>query len=217
MLHNKFSVAYNDKQVVSSCTGPLSSWGCSASGVLCSHSGASAPRACASYGTSQGSRREIPPVQAQLKPPALSHLLDYTGHKKPRPSPKSKGGKLHSVYCESTARVGKDNSTAYLWHVQDSCKSTQKKMKTPKVKNCRKFTREEIEMTKKHRIFNLICNQRRANLKHHEGQPGGAAIKFTCSDLAAQGSPVWVPVADLHKPCCGRRPTYKVEEDGHVC
>ena len=35
--------------------------------------------------------------------------------------------------------------------------------------------------------------------------------------LAARGSPVQIPGADIcttHKPCCGRHPTYKVEEDG---
>ena len=52
------------------------------------------------------------------------------------------------------------------------------------------------------------------------GRLGGTAVKFTHSDFAAQGSPVRILGADMAphgKPCCGRRPTYKVEEDGHGC
>ena len=52
------------------------------------------------------------------------------------------------------------------------------------------------------------------------GQPGGTAVKFTCSTSAAQGLPVQILGADMAphgKPSCGRRPTYKVEEDGHGC
>ena len=51
------------------------------------------------------------------------------------------------------------------------------------------------------------------------GQPG-AVDTFTHSALAAWSSPVQIPGADLTlivKPCCGRHPTYKVEEDGHRC
>ena len=45
-------------------------------------------------------------------------------------------------------------------------------------------------------------------------------VKCARSTLAAQGSQVQIPGVDmtlLSKPCCGRRPTYKVEEDGHGC
>ena len=50
------------------------------------------------------------------------------------------------------------------------------------------------------------------------GQPGGAAVKCASSASLAQGSPLHilgVDVAPLGRPCCGRHPTYKVEEDGH--
>ena len=52
------------------------------------------------------------------------------------------------------------------------------------------------------------------------GWPGGAVVKCTCSASVARGSPVRIPGVDMAlfgKPCCGRHPTYKVEEDGHGC
>ena len=52
------------------------------------------------------------------------------------------------------------------------------------------------------------------------GQPGGAVVKCTHSTSRAQGSPVRIPgtdMAPLGTSCCGRRPRYKVEEDGHGC
>ena len=49
-------------------------------------------------------------------------------------------------------------------------------------------------------------------------------VKCARSASAAQGLPVWISGADMAsrgKPCsgmcCGRHPTYKVEEDGHGC
>ena len=51
------------------------------------------------------------------------------------------------------------------------------------------------------------------------GQPSGAAVKFTHSaSWRPRGSLVQIPSTDmapLSNPCCGRRPTYKVEDDGH--
>ena len=52
------------------------------------------------------------------------------------------------------------------------------------------------------------------------GRPSGAAVKFAHSTSAPWGSPGQIPGVDmgpLGKPCCGRCPTYKVEEDGHGC
>ena len=53
-----------------------------------------------------------------------------------------------------------------------------------------------------------------------EGPAGGAAVKCACSTSAARGLPARIPGADmapLGKPCCGRCPSYKVEENGHRC
>ena len=52
------------------------------------------------------------------------------------------------------------------------------------------------------------------------GWPAGTAVKCARSASVARGSLVCFPGADmapLGKPCCGRRPTYKVEEDGNGC
>ena len=57
-------------------------------------------------------------------------------------------------------------------------------------------------------------------IRKNGGWPGGAAVKCARSASAARGSLVWilgVDTAPLDKPCCGRCPTYKVEEDGHGC
>ena len=55
---------------------------------------------------------------------------------------------------------------------------------------------------------------------HDRGWPRVTAVKFACSSSAAQGSPVQIPgvdMAPLGKTCCGKCPTYKVEEDGYGC
>ena len=56
--------------------------------------------------------------------------------------------------------------------------------------------------------------------REYWGLPGRAAVKCARSTWAAWGLPVRIPsrdMAPLGKPCCGRRPTYKVEYDGHGC
>ena len=59
------------------------------------------------------------------------------------------------------------------------------------------------------------------SIKNTRGaRPVAQLVKCTCSASAAQGSPVRIPGGDmavLGKPCCGRHPTYKVEDDGHGC
>ena len=54
--------------------------------------------------------------------------------------------------------------------------------------------------------------------KRWRSRPCGAAVKFARSASVALGSPVRIPgvdMAPLGKPCWGRHPMYKVEEDGH--
>ena len=64
------------------------------------------------------------------------------------------------------------------------------------------------------------CAQYHYFNKNSRGRPIGTAVKRAPSISAAQGSPVRIPgvdMAPLERPCYGRSPTYKVEEDGHRC
>ena len=66
----------------------------------------------------------------------------------------------------------------------------------------------------------MVRTQQMETLKKKRARPGGAAVKCAGSALVARGSPVGILPADmapLVKPWRGRRPTYKVEEDGHGC
>ena len=68
--------------------------------------------------------------------------------------------------------------------------------------------------------FILKVKRKRGSKNGSRGWPSGAVVKFAHSASAAQGSPVrilGVDMALLGKPYYRRRPTYKVEEDGHGC
>ena len=55
-------------------------------------------------------------------------------------------------------------------------------------------------------------------LKWIWGHPGGTEVKCACPALAPGVHQfLGADMAPLGKPCCGRRPTYKEEEDGHGC
>ena len=46
------------------------------------------------------------------------------------------------------------------------------------------------------------------------------AVMLMHSASLAQGLQVQIPSVDIctaHQACCGRSPTYKIEEDGHRC
>ena len=53
------------------------------------------------------------------------------------------------------------------------------------------------------------------NQKNIWGPAGGAAVKFARPGFA--GSDPGCGHGTAWQPCCGRRPTYKLEEDGHGC
>ena len=71
---------------------------------------------------------------------------------------------------------------------------------------------------KKQKIF-MKANMLQINLLlNSRVWPGGMVVKFTCSALVAWASLVWAwTYTLLIKPCCGRRPTCKIEEDGQGC
>ena len=70
------------------------------------------------------------------------------------------------------------------------------------------------------RTIERLRNIKEIKIHKTWGQPGSTAVKCARSASAAQGSPVQIPDVDmvsLGKPCCGRHPIYKVEEDEHGC
>ena len=64
---------------------------------------------------------------------------------------------------------------------------------------------KEEDVIKQLRGASLVAQQLSSHIPLLRGQ-GVAA-----SDLGCGHGTTW------QKPCCGRRPTYKVEEDGHGC
>ena len=67
------------------------------------------------------------------------------------------------------------------------------------------------------KVGQIIPHTKRQNCR---GWPAGTVVKFARSTSGAQGLPVQILGADMEplgQPYCGRRPTYKVEEDGHGC
>ena len=70
------------------------------------------------------------------------------------------------------------------------------------------------------RLMGYIVEIKQDMKKNLRGQPGGAAVKFACSASRAgvcQFRSRGRTYTLLVKPCCGRHPTHKVEENGHGC
>ena len=94
---------------------------------------------------------------------------------------------------------------------------------TENVTQKRDRAREKKGDRKRRRERDIEARGRYSSLpaqKTKRGWAGGTVVKHARSAWAAQGSPVRIPgvdMAPLGKPCCGRCPTYKVEEDGHGC
>ena len=68
--------------------------------------------------------------------------------------------------------------------------------------------------------LNLQLKRKEKETTAEGGQPGGVAVKCARSASVARSLLVQIlgmDMAPLGTPCCGRRPTYKVEEDGHRC
>ena len=72
-------------------------------------------------------------------------------------------------------------------------------------------------------LHSTILNDEDSNKYGYEnncrGWPGGTVVMFSCSASVAPGFASLDPECrhgtTWQKPCCGRHPTYKVEEDGH--
>ena len=108
------------------------------------------------------------------------------------------------------------DSYTKIWDITDSKNGKKSKLWTASVLESRKASCLEPNGT----LSYWVLSYNHLKFISLRGQPGGTAAKCARSTSVAQGLSVQIPGADmvlLGTHCCGRRPTYKVEEDGHGC
>ena len=87
------------------------------------------------------------------------------------------------------------------------------------------YTFGKLYFTKKTHMV-ILTDVRKASTSIHVKEKKDGPVRWHSSyvcmfhSLVAQGSPVQIldaDVAPLGTPCCGKRPMFKVVEDGHGC